>query len=158
MEGQHRECLDDGAAGRGDTSEPDSTLQSAIRLVAGYIPAEAIVVYIAILGLLNPNADASADDVRVIRAIAVVIGILVAVGLAFVAFKGGALTKKEQRRREVIVAAMAGVSFLIYAAAMPSFFFQSNLLTLPFSQWAAILAIITALTLPLIAKGLKLRK
>lgn len=142
----------------GDTSEPDSTLQSAIRLVAGYIPAEALLVYIAILGLLSPSESASADDVRIIRAIAVVIGILVAVGLSYVAFKGGTLTKKEQRRREAIVAAMAGISFLIYAAAMPSFFFQADILTLPFSQWAAILAIITALTLPLIAKGLKVRK
>jgi len=142
----------------GDTAEPDSTLQSAIRLVAAYIPAEAIVVYIAILGLLSPSSDASPDDVRIIRAIAVVIGVLVAVGLAFVAFKGGTLTRKEQRRREVLVAVMGGVSFLIYAAAMPSFFFQADILTLPFSQWAAILAIITALTLPLIARGLKLRK
>lgn len=142
----------------GDTAEPDSTLQSAIRLVAAYIPAEALAVYIAILGLLSPGDTASTDDVRIIRVIALLLGIGVAVGVAYIAFKGGSLTRKEQRRREVIVAVMAAVSFVIYAAAMPSFFYQGILLTLPFSQWAALLAIITALVLPMIARGLKVRK
>ncbi len=142
----------------GDTAEPDSTLQSAIRLVAAYIPAEAIAVYIAILGLLSPSETATTDDVRIIRVIALLLGIAVAVGVAFVAFKGGSMTRKEQRRRETLVAIMAAVPFVIYAAAMPSFFFQATILTLPFSQWAAILAIITALVLPMIAKAAGLRK
>ncbi len=142
----------------GDSAEPDSTLQSAIRLVAGYIPAEAIVVYIAILGLLSPSADASSSDVMVIRFISFLIGIGVAVALAFVTFKGHSLTKREQRRREIIVAILASVSFAVYAATLPSFFFQATILTLPFSQWAAVLAIIVALFLPIVAMGLGVRK
>lgn len=142
----------------GDSAEPDSTLQSAIRLIAGYIPAEAIATYIAVLGLLSPGNDASPDQVRVIRIVCFVIGLLVSVGLAFVTFKGRQLTKREQQRRQWIVAAMAAIGFAIYAAAMPSFFLQGSILTIPFSQWAAVLAIIAALILPSIARAVGVRK
>lgn len=75
----------------GDSAEPDSTLQSAIRLVAAYVPAEAIATYIAVLGLLTPGSGASADQVQAIRLVCFVIGLAVSVGLAFVTFKGGNL-------------------------------------------------------------------
>jgi phosphoglycerol transferase MdoB-like AlkP superfamily enzyme len=142
----------------GDSATPDSTLQSAIRLVAGYIPAEAIAVYIAVLGILSPASDATEDQVTAIRLISFVIGLVVAVALAFVTFKGKQLTRAEQRRRELVVATIAGVSFAIYAAAMPSFFVKGTILTIPLGQWAAVLAIVTALALPSIAKGLGVRK
>lgn len=142
----------------GDTATPDSTLQSAIRLVAGYIPAEAIAVYIAVLGILSPASEATSDQVTAIRVISFVIGLVVAVALAFVTFKGKQLTRAEQRRRELVVASMAGVSFAIYAAAMPSFFIKTTILTIAWGQWAAVIAIVTALALPSIAKALGVRK
>lgn len=142
----------------GDSATPDSTLQSAIRLVAGYIPSEAIVVYIAVLGILSPSQDATTDEVTIVRIIAVVIGILVALGVAFVAFKGHQLTRREQRKREVIIGVIAAVAFVIYAAAMPSFFVKGTILTIPLGQWAAILAIVTALSMPSIAKALGVRR
>lgn len=142
----------------GDSAEPDSTLQSAIRLVAGYVPAEAIGTYIVVLGLLNPSTEASTGEVTTIRVIAFVIGLAVAVAVAFVAFKGRQMTKREQRRRELIVAGMAAVSFAIYAAAMPSFFFKATILTIASGQWAAVLAVVVALSLPAIAKALGVRK
>lgn len=142
----------------GDTAEPDSTLQSAIRLIAGYIPAEAIATYIAVLGLLSPGDVATSDEVVAIRLIAFLIGIGVAIALAFVTFKGGHLTRREQRRREIVVATIAAVSFAVYAAAMPSFFFSATILTIPFGQWAAVVAIILALFLPSIAKALNVRR
>lgn len=142
----------------GEAAPPDSTLQSAIRLVASYIPAEAIVTYIAVLGILGPSPEATTTEVVAVRVISFVIGFAVAIALAFVAFKGGQLPRREQRRRESIVAAMAAVSFTIYAAAMPSFFLKQSILTIPLGQWAAILAVITAVTLPGIAKLLNVRK
>ncbi len=142
----------------GDSATPDSTLQSAIRLVAGYIPAEAIVVYIAVLGILSPGSEATTDDVTIIRIISFLIGIAVAIGTAFIAFKGKQLTRREQQRREIIVAVLASVAFVIYAAAMPSFFIKTTILTIPLGQWAAILAILTALALPSIAKALGVRR
>ena len=142
----------------GDSAEPDSTLQSAIRLVAGYIPAEPIAVYIAVLGVLNPSPEATTDDVTIIRIISFVIGVAVAIGTAFIAFKGRQLTRREQRRREIIVAAMAAISFAVYAAAMPSFFIKATIVSISFGQWAAVLAIIVALAMPSIAKGLGVRK
>ncbi len=142
----------------GDSAEPDSTLQNAIRLIAGYFPAEAVAAYIVILGLLSPGTGASDDQVMAIRFICFVIGLLVAVGLAFVTFKGGALTRREQQRRQWVVAGLAAVSFAIYAAAMPSFFYQTAILTIPWGQWFAVLAIITAVVAPTIARALRVRK
>jgi len=142
----------------GDSAEPDSTLQSAIRLIASYIPAESIAVYIVILGLLSPGPDASSDQVMAIRLVVFVIGLFVSVGLASVTFKGGALTRREQQRRQWLVATMAALSFAVYAAAMPSFFFQTDILTIPWSQWAAVLAIVVAVVLPTVARALRLRK
>jgi peptidoglycan/LPS O-acetylase OafA/YrhL len=142
----------------GDSAAPDSTLQSAIRLVASYIPAEAIITYIAVLGILSPASEATTDEVTAIRIISFLIGIVVAVGLAFIAFKGHQLTKREQRRREIIVAIMAAASFAIYAAAMPSFFVKMTILTIPWGQWAGVLAIVTVLVMPSIAKALNVRK
>ena len=142
----------------GDSAEPDSTLQSALRLVAAYIPSEAIVIYVALLGLLNPSSEATSDDVIIVRFVCFAIGFTVAIGLAFVSFKGTNLTRRELRRREFIVAGIASVAFAVYAAAMPSFFFSGTILTLRFSQWAAVVAVLVALLLPMIARSLGVRK
>lgn len=73
--------------------------------------------------------------------------------------QGRNLTKREQQRRTWIVAAVAAARFTVYAAAMPSFFFQTTILTIPWGQWAAVLAIITAMRpLPTIAQALRVRK
>ncbi len=82
-----------------------------------------------------------------------------AVSLPFVTFKGGTLTRHEQRRRQVIVAGLAAVSFATYyAASLPSFFFGTPILTIRLSQWAAVVAIVLALFLPTIAKALRVRR
>ncbi|HUG29113.1 MAG TPA: hypothetical protein VMQ65_01165 [Candidatus Limnocylindria bacterium] len=141
----------------GDSAVPDSTLQSALRVVAAYIPAEAIAIYIAVLGLLNPTTGATTEDVTVIRFICFVIGIVVAISLPFVTFKGGNLTKREQRRRQVIVAALAAFAFAVYAATMPSFFVTVTILGIGISQWAAVVAILVALFMPMAARALKVR-
>lgn len=142
----------------GDSAEQDSTLQSALRLVAAYIPSEAIAIYIAVLGLLNPSATATSQDVLIVRFICFAIGLIVAVSLPFVTFKGGNLTRREQRRRQVIVAALAAVAFAFYAATMPSFFISGAILTIGFSQWAAVLAILAALFLPIVARRAGVRR
>jgi ABC-type Co2+ transport system permease subunit len=93
-----------------------------------------------------------------VRLICLVIGVIVAVSLPFVTFKGGNLTRREQRRRQTIVAALAAVAFVVYAATMPSFFLSATILTIAFSQWAAVLAILVALFLPQVARRLGVRK
>jgi cytosine/uracil/thiamine/allantoin permease len=142
----------------GDSAEPDSTLQSALRLVAAYVPSEAIAIYIVILGLLNPGQAASDQDVSIVRLICFLLGIGVALALPFATFKGGALTRREQRRRQAVVAVMAAVAFAIYAAAMPSFFIEAELLTIDLSHWAAVLAVIVTLLLPVVARSLNVRR
>ena len=95
-------------------------------------------------GWLNPSVEATSQDVTIVRFLCFVIGIVVAVSLPFVTFKGGNLTRREQRRRQVIVAGLAAVAFAVYAATMPSFFFSASILTIGLSQWAAVVAILVA--------------
>jgi len=142
----------------GDSAEPDSTLQSALRLVAAYVSSEAIALYVVVLGLLNPSLEATTEDVTIVRFVRFVVGIVVAISLPFVTFKGGSLTRHEQRRRQAIVAGLAAVSFATYAASLPSFFFSTPILTIKLSQWAAVVAIVLALFLPTIAKALRVRR
>jgi len=56
------------------------------------------------------------------------------------------------------VAVLAAVSFLVYAAAMPAFFIKTTILTIPWGQWAAVVAIVLALAMPAIAKALGFRR
>jgi cbb3-type cytochrome oxidase subunit 1 len=127
-------------------------------VIAGYIPAEPLAAYLVVLGLLSPSAEATGDEVTIVRFVSFLLGIAVAVGAAYVAFKGGTLTRREQRRREFVVAVLAAVSFAVYAAAMPSFFIKATILTIPFSQWAAIVAILVVVSMPTIAKALNVRR
>jgi hypothetical protein len=142
----------------GDTGQPDSTLQSALRLLTAYVPSEAMAVYIMLLGLLNPPPEATSQDVQLVRLVCYGMGILVAVGLTLITFKGRTLTRREQRRRQLVVAVLAAVAFTTYAAAMPSFFLRATLLSLQLSQWAALLALIVAFVLPSVARLLNVRK
>lgn len=142
----------------GDSVQPDSTLQSSLRLIAAYLPSEAVAVYILLLGLLNPVTEATSGDVTIIRLVVFVIGVLVAFALAFVTFQGGGLTRREQQRRQIVVGVLASVSFAAFAAAMPSFFYRGTILSIGFSQWAAVVVVIVVVLMPTIAKALKVRK
>ncbi len=142
----------------GDSVQPDSTFQSSLRLIAAYVPSEAIAVYIVLLGILNPAPDATSSDVTIVRLVVFVIGVLVAFALSFVTFQGGGLTRREQQRRQIVVGALATVSFCAFAAAMPSFFLQATVLSIGFSQWAAIAVLIVVVLMPSLARILRVRK
>ena len=142
----------------GDSVQPDSTLQSSLRLIAAYVPSEAIAVYIILLGLLNPPANSASGDVTIVRLVVFVIGVLVAFALSFITFQGGGLTRREQRRRQLVVGLMATVSFATFAAAMPSFFFGTTIVSIGFSRWAAIAVVIVSVVMPTVARALNVRK
>ncbi len=142
----------------GDSVQPDSTMQSSLRLIAAYLPSEAIAVYILLLGLLNPPAESTANDVTIVRLVVFVIGVLTAFALSFITFQGGGMTKREQQRRQIVVGTLAAVSFSVFAAAMPSFFFRGTILAIGFSQWAAIVTVIVVVLMPSIARALHVRK
>jgi hypothetical protein len=129
-----------------------------LRLIAAYVPSEAIAAYIILLGLLNPPADSASGDVTIVRLVVFVIGVLVAFALSFITFQGGGLTRREQRRRQLVVGVMATVSFATFAAAMPSFFFDTTIVSIGFSRWAAIAVVIVSVVMPTVARALNVRK
>jgi hypothetical protein len=76
----------------------------------------------------------------------------VAVAIAFVNFKAPeGVNATEAWRRRIVVAVLAAGAFTIYAAATPTFFYENKLLTIAFTQWAAVAAVVAAVILPPIA-------
>jgi hypothetical protein len=146
-------------ASRQQNQATRTTFKNALVLVAAYIPSEALAVYLAALGLLVPATDATAEQVFRVRIVCFVIGFGMAVFLAFAAFDGSQIERKaEARRRRIVVSAFAALAFMIYCAATPDFFFSSlKFLTIAWSQWAAVVAIVAASVLPYFARALKIR-
>jgi hypothetical protein len=130
---------------------------NALSLIVAYIPSEAIAVYIAALGILIPGAQATPEQVGRVRLVCFFAGLAVAVVITFANFDAANLEVREAYRRRTVVAILAAVAFLIYAAATPSFFYGDTLLTIPFTQWAAAAAIVSAVVMPVVAKALGVR-
>lgn len=130
---------------------------NALSLIVAYIPSEAIAVYIAALGILIPGSTATEEQVGRVRLVCFFAGLAVAIVIAFANFDATDLERREAYRRRAVVAVLAGVAFLIYAAATPSFFYANTLLTIAFTQWAAAAAIVSAAIMPVVAKALGVR-
>jgi hypothetical protein len=127
-------------------------------LIAKYIPSEAVAVYIGALGILAPAAQATPFEIHAVRFICFGAGFAMALILAFASLdKAGISSAQEVRRRRIVVAALAAFAFTLYAAAMPNFFVEGTLLTIAFTQWATVAAIVVATILPLLAKLLGVR-
>lgn len=131
---------------------------NALSLIVAYIPSEAIAVYIAALGILIPGTTATSDQVSRVRLVCFVAGLAVAIVIAFANFDSTGIERNEAYRRRIVVAVLAGVAFLIYAAATPSFFYGDTFLTIAFTQWAAAAAIVSAAIMPIVAKALGVRR
>lgn len=140
-------------------SEDAKPPRNPLSLLAAYIPSEAIAVYLAALGLLVPTAEATADQVARIRLICLIAGLGVALLIAVISVKTqpGVGTFETWRRR-FIVALLAAVAFGVWTAATPNFFYEDVYLTIAFSQWAAFVAVIVTVFLPVIAKALGVRE
>ena len=134
-----------------------STPENALALIAAYIPSEAIAVYLAALGILIPTSAATADQVARVRLICFAAGLLIAVVISFVNLDSTNLPTREAYRRRIVVAVIAAIGFVIYSSATPDFFFNNTYLTIAFTQWAAVAAIVAAPLLPWLAKALGVR-
>lgn len=137
-----------------DAAEP----ANALNLITAYIPSEAIAVYIGALGILIPTAEATADQVTRVRFACFAAGILIAILISFLNFDATGVEAREAFRRRIVVSVLAAFTFLVYAAATPSFFYSNAFLTIAFTQWAAVLALVVAVVLPYVAKALGVRK
>lgn len=145
------------ASGNEETSTT-TTFKNALSLVAAYIPSEALAIYLATMGLLIPATSANAEQIFRIRIVCFLVGFGVALFLAYVGFERGDLSQVESRRRRIVVMAFAGLAFIIYSAATPLFFLSDlNFLTISWTQWAAVVAIVAASVLPYFAKALNIR-
>ena len=130
-----------------------------LNLLAAYIPAEALAVYLGALGILIPTAQATPDQVGLVRFVCFAAGVVVAVLIAFFNFTPGKdMTASTIWYRRIVVAILAVVAFTSYAAATPSFFFTNTYLTISFTQWAAAAALLIAVLLPVVAQRLGVRK
>src|ERR1700730_139788 len=139
----------------GETDPAPAGFKSSLQSIAAYIPSEGLGVYLAAQGLLIPSKEATTDQVFRLRLVCFLIGMAVVGFLAFAAFEGSRFDAHEARRRRIVVTVLAVVAFVIYGSATPQFFLSDRAyLTIAWSQWAAIVTIISALVLPYIASVL----
>lgn len=140
----------------GQTGEA-AGFKSSLQAITAYIPSEGLAVYLAAQGMLVPSKEATDEQQFRLRLVCFVIGLAVVAFLAFAAFDGSKFERNEAWRRRILVTALGVVAFAIYGAATPQFFLSGeNYLTIAWSQWAALVAIVSALVLPYVANVLKL--
>jgi hypothetical protein len=142
----------------GDPEPKKGTFKGSLQSIADYIPSEGLGVYLAAQGLLIPAKDATDVQVFRLRLVCFAIGMTVVGFLAFAAFDGSKFASAEAWRRRTVVTILAVVAFVIYGAATPLFFLSGQTyLTIAWSQWAAIVTIISALVLPYVANVLNIK-
>ena len=130
--------------------------KSSLQTIAAYIPSEGLAVYLAAQGLLIPAKDATTEQQFRLRLVCFGIGLIVVVFLAFAAFDGSKFKASEARRRRGLVTLLSAVAFAIYGSATPQFFLSDqSYLTIAWSQYAALVTIISALVIPYVANALK---
>jgi hypothetical protein len=91
-------------------SNVSSRAQAALEAIAGYIPSEALALYIGALGAFQPATDASKW---------IVLGAGVALVILFAGWNAADRATRPAPRKIAVVVVLAVVSFVTYAAALP---------------------------------------
>ena len=126
-------------------SDPKSTVQTALDAIAAYFPSEALAVYVAALGIMQPASDGE-------RWIWFLVGVLSVV--LFTVLGGLDREVRVPWGRLVTVMLIALVSFSTYAASLPGTPFLS--IHPQATAVAGVIAIIFSLALPRVARILRL--
>jgi hypothetical protein len=133
-----------GAAPVSEASNTSSRVQAALEAVAGYIPSEALALYIAALGTFQPSTDTAKW---------VVLGLGVVLVIVFAASSALDRATRPAMDKVAIVTVLAIISFVTYAAALPGSPFLS--IHAQATAVAGFVAIILSLLLPKIATSAK---
>jgi hypothetical protein len=122
-------------------SNATSQAQAALEMIAGYIPSEALALYIGALAAFQPSTDTSKW---------IVLGIGIVFVIAFTAFSALDRETRPSTDKVVIVTALAIVSFVTYAAALPASPFLA--ISAQATVAAGFVAVILSLFLPRVAR------
>jgi hypothetical protein len=133
-----------GAAPVSDASNTSSRAQAALEAIAGYIPSEALALYIAALGTFQPSTDTAKW---------VVLGLGVVLVIVFAGWSALDRATRPATDKIVIVTVLAIISFVTYAAALPGSPFLS--IHAQATAAAGFVAILLSLVLPKIATTAK---
>lgn len=136
----------------------ESDSERGLRLIATYIPSEALAAYLALLGIFVPAVGTPSGQVVGVKVIAFVVGLAMALGLVYLSFKPGANDPPAvAHRKRGLLMAFSTVAFFAYSLATPGGPWSGSLLGITVTVWGAGLAIILAPLLPVLAKRWDLR-
>jgi hypothetical protein len=135
----------------------ETPTERGLRLVAAYIPSEALAAYLALLGLLVPATGTPTGQVEAVKWIAFTAGLVLAVALVFFGYKRGQDTAAVARRKRAYLIVFAIVAFLAYSVATPGGPWGGSFLGIAVTVWGAAIAIVLAAILPVLAATLGLR-
>jgi hypothetical protein len=136
----------------------ESDTERGLRLIAAYIPSEALAAYLALLGLMVPAVGTPTGQVLAVKAIVLLAGLGLSIALIFLGFKPGANDDAAtSRRKRILLIGFAFVAFLAYSLATPGGPWSGGLLGIPVTVWGAAAALILAPLLPALAQRWGLR-
>jgi hypothetical protein len=139
------------------TSAGADTGASGLRLIATYIPSEAIATYLFLLGLLVPVSGTPAEQVTTVKLIAFSGGLLLAGALVPFTFNRQGLDRRETIRRQLILIGLAMLGFFAYSLATPGGPWEGQYLGISVTVWGAALVAVLAIVLPRLASTLRVR-
>lgn len=118
--------------------DKEAATEKYLRLIATYIPSEALAVYLFLLGLLVPAVGTPAHQVLTVKIIVLAAGLALAVLLVFLGFKPGTEdTPAQARRKRTLLVAFAAVALIAYSLATPGGPWGGRLLGIAVSVWGA---------------------
>lgn len=121
-------------------SNTSSRVQAALEAIAGYIPSEALALYIGALGAFQPSTDTA-------KWVVLGLGVLLVIG--FAVWSALDRATRPATDKVAIVTVLAIISFVTYAAALPGSPFLS--IHAQATVAAGYIAVLLSLVLPKIA-------
>jgi hypothetical protein len=137
----------------------ESDPERALRLIAAYIPSEALAVYLALLGILVPVAGTPGGQVFAVRLITFVVGLALVVSLVYLSYKPAPQeTAATSNKKRFLLSVLAVIAFAAYSIATPGGILTDlAFLGIASTIWGGAAAIVLALVLPYAADKLGLR-
>jgi len=130
----------------------ESDSERALRVIATYIPSEALAAYLALIGILVPAAGTPSGQVFAVKLLALGASLALAVGLVFLGFTPGANDDQlTVRRKRAQLIGFAVVALLAYSLATPGGPWDGSVLGVALTVWGAAIVLLLAPLLPVIA-------
>ena len=136
----------------------ETSTERGLRLVAAYIPSEALAAYLALLGLLVPATGTPQNQINAVHWFTFVVGLATVVLVIYLTYTPGTDPRDVAIRKRLQLIGFGVVAFVAYSAATPGGPFQGSIAGIAVTVWGGAAAILLGIFLPLLAGRWGLRQ